>query len=200
MQLIGMPDSPFVRRVAITLHLLGIAHEHNKLSVFRTYDEFRAINPVVRVPTLVCDDGTQLMDSNLIVDYLEYYSGKALIPRDLPGRQRALRLIGLAMAACDKTSQLVIENKVRAPEERSSAWITRVKEQLGAALALLEAEVAAQPFGEELDQASITVAVTWRFTQFYFADEIRASDYPVLNVHSMWAEQQPAFLAVPPEA
>lgn len=200
MQLIGMPDSPFVRRVAITLHVLGIAHEHKKLSVFRTYDEFRAINPVVRVPTLVCDDGTQIMDSNMIVDYLEHLAGRALMPRDLPGRQRALRLIGLAMAACDKTSQLVIETKVRTPEQRSQAWVARVKEQLGAALALLEAELAAQPFGEELDQASLTVAVTFRFIQFYFADEIRAADYPALMVHSVWAEQQPAFLAVPPEA
>jgi hypothetical protein len=37
MQLIGMLDSPYVRRVAIALQLLGIPFEHRSLSVFRQY-------------------------------------------------------------------------------------------------------------------------------------------------------------------
>ena len=43
MQLIGMLDSPFVRRTAITARFLGIPLEHRSLSVFRDYDEIRAI-------------------------------------------------------------------------------------------------------------------------------------------------------------
>ena len=66
MQLIGMLDSPYVRRVAISLQLLGLDFEHRPISVFRTFDQFRQINPVVKAPTLVCDDGTVLMDSTLI--------------------------------------------------------------------------------------------------------------------------------------
>jgi glutathione S-transferase len=46
-QLIGMLDSPYVRRAAITLRLLGLPFEHRPISVFRQYDEFAAINPVV---------------------------------------------------------------------------------------------------------------------------------------------------------
>ena len=46
-----MTDSPYVRRVAITMQLLGLAYEHRPISVFRTYGEFKAINPVVRIPT-----------------------------------------------------------------------------------------------------------------------------------------------------
>ena len=49
MQLIGMLDSPYVRRVAISLQLLGLPFEHRSISVFRTFDiteatgvEFRA--------------------------------------------------------------------------------------------------------------------------------------------------------------
>ena len=63
MQLIGMLDSPYVRRTAISLRLLGLPFEHRPISVFRQFDEFAAINPVVRVPSLVCDDGEVLMDS-----------------------------------------------------------------------------------------------------------------------------------------
>lgn len=58
MQLIGMLDSPYVRRVAISLQLLGLEFEHRSLSVFRGFEAFSRINPAVRAPTLVCDDGT----------------------------------------------------------------------------------------------------------------------------------------------
>ena len=46
MKLVGMLDSPYVRRVAISLDLYGVAFEHQSLSVFRTFDEFSQINPV----------------------------------------------------------------------------------------------------------------------------------------------------------
>ena len=53
MQLIGMLDSPYVRRVAIALRLLDLPFEHRPLSVFRQMPQFQAINPVVKAPTLV---------------------------------------------------------------------------------------------------------------------------------------------------
>ena len=62
MKLIGMLDSPYVRRVAVSLQLLGLSFEHQSLSVFRGFDEFRRINPVVKAPTLLCDSGVVLMD------------------------------------------------------------------------------------------------------------------------------------------
>ena len=48
MRLVGMMDSPYVRRVAITMRLLGLAHDHDQVSVFRHMDRFRAINPSSR--------------------------------------------------------------------------------------------------------------------------------------------------------
>jgi hypothetical protein len=71
MQLIGMLDSPYVRRVAISLAVLEIPFTHRPVSVFRDFEIFRAINPVVKAPTLVTDDGTVLMDSTLILDHIE---------------------------------------------------------------------------------------------------------------------------------
>ena len=61
MKLIGMLDSPYVRRVAVSLQLLGVPFEHQSLSVFRTFDQFRQINPVVKAPTLVTGDGTSTL-------------------------------------------------------------------------------------------------------------------------------------------
>ena len=67
MQLIGYLDSPFVRRTAITMRLLGIEYEHRELSIFRNFEEFRQIHPSVKVPTLVTDEGDVLIDSTLII-------------------------------------------------------------------------------------------------------------------------------------
>ena len=53
MQLIGLLDSPYVRRTAISLQLLGIPFRHRAISVFRNFDEFHDINPVVKAPSLV---------------------------------------------------------------------------------------------------------------------------------------------------
>ncbi|VTM21247.1 glutathione S-transferase [Pseudomonas aeruginosa] len=83
MQLIGMLDSPFVRRVAIALRLLDLPYEHRPLSVFRNFEAFSLFNPMVKAPSLVLDDGTVLMDSSLILDYLECLAGpeRSLLPQ-----------------------------------------------------------------------------------------------------------------------
>ncbi len=70
MRLIGMLDSPYVRRVAISLEFLGVAFTHEAVSVFSTFEQFQRINPVVKAPTLVCDNGDVLMDSSLILQFV----------------------------------------------------------------------------------------------------------------------------------
>ena len=45
-QLIGMLDSPYVRRVAISLQLLGWPFSHRSLSVFSTFAQLQEINPL----------------------------------------------------------------------------------------------------------------------------------------------------------
>ena len=100
MRLIGMLDSPYVRRVAISLKLMGIEFTHESISLFRNFDEFRAINPVVKAPTLVTGDGTVLMDSSLILEYLERMVGpkRSLMPAGADEHVEALRVIGLQLA------------------------------------------------------------------------------------------------------
>ena len=71
MMLVGQFDSPFVRRVAIALHHYGHPFERQVLSVFRDFDAVLAINPMVKVPSLILDDGDTLFDSRTIIDYLD---------------------------------------------------------------------------------------------------------------------------------
>lgn len=201
MQLIGMLDSPYVRRVAISLQLLGLPFDHRSLSVFRTFDQFRAINPVVKAPTLLCDDGTVLMDSTLILDYAEAVAApKSLMPRELAERQATLRTIGLALAACEKSVQLVYERNLRPPEKQHEPWAARVLGQMHAAFGELEAELAARPRPADVQRigaADIATAVAWHFTQRTLPGTLKDAGYPHLRALSVWAEQLPEFLAAP---
>lgn len=200
MQLVGMLDSPYVRRVAISLRLLGLAFEHRPVSVFSTFEQFRAINPVVKAPTLVCDDGMVLMDSTLIIDYAEAMAGRSLMPADLAQRQRALRITGLALAACEKTVQIVYEHHLRPAEKLHQPWLDRVQGQLVAAYSALEQETAAMPSPDDeatLTQAGVSTAVAWSFTQLMLPEVIAPASFPLLAAYAARAENLPAFLASP---
>ena len=200
MKLIGMLDSPYVRRVAICLHLQGIAYEHLPLSVFRNMDAVREINPVIKVPTLVLDDGQVLMDSTLILHYLSLLRPDASAPT-LAGSVRALRLAGLALAAYEKAVQIVYERKLRPLDKQHAPWLERVSMQLHAAWNALEQECAQLPLPGEtgsIDQAGVTIAVGWSFAQLETPDIVKPADYPAVHAFTRSAETLPAFLATPP--
>jgi glutathione S-transferase len=199
MKLIGMLDSPYVRRVAISLQLLGLPFEHESLSVFRTFDRFRQINPVVKAPTLICDDGEVLMDSTLMLEYAEALARpRTLMPSALPELQQALRVIGLALAACEKSVQIFYERSLRPSEKRHEPWVTRISGQLTAAYSALETELRKRPLAvAPIDQAGVTTAVAWQFTLKTIPDVIAAADYPALSDFSALAEALPEFAAAP---
>lgn len=202
MQLIGMLDSPYVRRTAISLRMLGIPFEHHPLSVFRDFDAFHAFNPLVKAPTLVCDDGALLVDSSLIIDYAETLAGRSLMPGDAQARRRALQLTGLALVVCEKAVQNYYELR-RGEAMRDPAWLQRVRGQLRDACKLLDAELRRLPgdtwlCGGEPTQADISVAVAWTFTQIVAADVAPPGDYPAFAAFAARAEKLPEFLALPP--
>lgn len=201
MKLIGMLDSPYVRRVAISLQFLDLPFQHEALSVFSTYDKFREINPVVKAPTLICNDGDILLDSTLIIEYAEVLAGaRSLMPAAPAERQHALKVIGLALAACEKSIQIVYENNLRPEEKRHQPWLDRVAEQLQAALALTEKEFAAHPYSHQrsqINQVGITTAVMWQFMQKMTPEHAPADKYPKLAAFSHAAEQLPEFMIAP---
>jgi len=203
MKLIGMLDSPFVRRVAISMRLLGLPFEHEAISVFRGFDAFQRINPVVKAPTLICrdeDGGGVLMDSTLMLVYAEALAGRSLMPRDPAALARELRLIGLALAACEKTAQIVYERGLRPVEKRHEPWIERVSGQLNAAYAELDAELARQPLDASeagIRQSGITASVAWTFTQLLLPEVVPAAGMPHLAAHAAATQALPVFQAIP---
>lgn len=204
MKLVGLFDSPYVRRVAVSLHHLSLAFEHVQLSVFRNVDEFGKINPLIKAPTLVTDSGEVLMDSTLILEYVEKLSaerdGASLMPSDLSSYQRVLRLVGLAINACDKSVQIEYERKLRPSEKFHQPWIDRVQAQLEAAYTQLETHAqttSAWLVDNRLTQADITVSVAWQFTQFMVPDFLNAEQYPAVAALSARAEALDVFKQCP---
>lgn len=207
MELIGMLDSPFVRRVAITMQVLGINYRHRPLSIFDSFEEFRSVHPLVKVPTLVCDDGEMLVDSTLIIDYLESLvePEKSLMPKDPAARRTALQQIGEALVAMEKVVQLIYEEKQRPADVQHKPWINRLEQQVISAAGLMEASVEAAVengnqwlSGTEPMQTDITTAVAWNFIQRVTSSTVPSAEHPYLIEYSKRAEALPAFLACPP--
>lgn len=199
MQLIGMLDSPYVRRVAISMRLMGIPFTHRAVSVFRHLAEFQSINPVVKAPTLMLDDGNTLMDSTLILDYLDtLYPERSLMPKTLPQRQHCLYLLGLALTAMEKSVQLIYEQQLRPEDKRHLPWQERVASQLTAAYSALEQAMAKLPPDiNNMDQAGISIAVAWRFSRELLPQKLDWMDFPLLQQWSTQVEALPAFVATP---
>ena len=106
--------------------------------------------------------------------------------------------LGLALAACEKTVQIVYENNLRPAAH--PPWLARIEGQMRAAYRELEAEFERHPPAHSraaIDQASLTAAVAWQFTAQTQPGKIAASDHPRLAAWSAWAESLAEFAAAP---
>lgn len=165
MLLIGMFDSPYVRRVAISMKRLGFPFEHGNWSVGADFERIRQYSPLGRVPVLVMDDGVALSDSSAILDALDDRAGpaRALLPPTGPSRREALRLIHLAFGAQEKARDQLYERMVRPPEKYHEPWVARCREQMHGALGQIEMTCRQRGAGswlvdDRLTQADISVA------------------------------------------
>ena len=202
MKLIGMLDSPYVRRVAISMHVLGFAFEHVALSVFRNQDEMRKVNPLVKVPMLVLDSGERLIESSFILDYLDGLAApeKRLMPAAGYARMQAQQHCAVALVATEKTVQVYYETQLRPAEFSYQPWVERCSTQMHDAFAMLDAMPQSGVLaGAPLDQADITAAVALRFARHVLPAHFPVDRYPHLERLSAHCEALPAFIDTPLE-
>jgi glutathione S-transferase len=197
MILIGQYDSPFVRRVGIALTLYGLPFEHRPWSVFGDTEKIRPYNPLVRVPTLVLDDGEVLIESHSILDYLDnrVESERRLFPVSEPARHQALRIAALATGTGEKAVSLFYEKRLH--REVSDLWVERCRAQISGTLAVLEADRAGRPgdfwFDGCIGHADIVVATVLRFISDAHPALVAMADFPALAAHAARLEALPVF-------
>ena len=199
MKLIGRYDSPYVRRVGVSLHLLAIPFELQPLSPFSQASELRRIASIGRMPALVLDNGEVLIESAAILDYLDEISGadRALLPDRGHERRRHLQILASSTAACDKAIAMNYERR-RPSDKISDEWLTRCRGQLDAALAELERFMAVdRPDHDRLMQIEVTTACMYGYVNRVEPDALAMARYPKLDGVSRKCEMTPAFRACP---
>lgn len=196
MLLIGMFDSPFVRRVGIALLRAGLEFEHRPWSVGADFDRIREYSPLGRVPVLVLEDGTVLTESAAILDWLEHeYPQARLLPPAGPERREAMRLIGLAAGAADRAVASTLERIFHVEAHRSQALLERGRVQVTGALAALDAACAARGegwlAGDAMTLADITVAT--HATYATTSQKLDIAQWPALAAFVARCEALPDF-------
>ncbi len=200
MILIGQYDSPFVRRVGIALTLYDIGFEQWPWSIFGDAEKLQAYNPLIRVPTVVLDNGEALIESHIILDYLDSLVApeRRMFPGMEPARHQALRIAALATGLGDKAVSLFYEKRLH--KEVSDVWVARCRSQIGSVLSVLEKERGSGQshywFGTEIGHADIAVACVLRFLRDVHRDLFIAGDYPALDRHAERMETLPAFKTI----
>src|SRR3954449_12169023 len=160
--LVGQYDSPFVRRVAVTLHHYGMAFEHRALSTYGDFDAMLALSPLGKVPVLVLEDGDALWDSRAILDVVHRRADPArrLLPDDEALRRRVLQVEAAAVGLAEKTVDRNVEAKRRAPGTQGAAIMARIERQIATTLGWVAAQRPAPYFlGETLSIADVTAAI-----------------------------------------
>lgn len=204
MKLIGRNLSPYTRRVAIAMTLLGIPHERERLSPWTESEAeaIRAANPLTRVPSLVLDDGEVLIESGAILDYVMEGIGpeKALLPPAGAERRKCLRLAAIGTGILDKGVAAFYERARRPAEKIHQPWHDHLARQVTGGLAALEAQPMTPWFlGDRISIADITAAVAMTFLRKTTPALAPPGAYPKLDALAERCEAMPAFQASPLE-
>ena len=200
MILLGQYDSPFVRRVAITLHHYGLSFEHRPWSVWGDAEKIAQYNPLRRVPTLLLEDGSALVETFAIIDYADEQvaAERALLPASGQVRRDGLRVAALSAGIADKAVSLLYSTlDLMQP---SALWSARCRQQIEDTLNVLEAERAVRStpfwFGDTLSHADIALSCAYRFSSEAHPGLIDPNALPNLTAQANRCEALPEFQRV----
>ena len=195
MKLHWSPKSPFVRKVMVCAHELGVVEQltlvRSVAAMLKPNPQILADNPLSKIPTLVLDDGRTLFDSVVICEYLDDLAGGALFPRSGDARWAALRWHALGTGLLDV---LILWRNEREKEAPITALLDAFALKTEACLALLEKEV---PL---LDAASLSIGhialgcalgyMDYRFESLAWRDRA-----PALSAWFAVLSERPSFVA-----
>ncbi len=170
MKLRYSPTSPYVRKVTVTAIETGLDKKIERiLTIPASAPDLPADNPLGKVPTLILDNGERLIDSPVIVEYLDgLHSGAKIVPTSGDARWKALRLQALADGILDAAVLRLMETR-RPANEQSKAWMERQRTVVNRSLDWLEQHVAS--LDDTVTIGNITVAIVGDYLDFRFGAE-----------------------------
>lgn len=168
MKLFYQTHSPYARKVLVAAHETGLDAGlevvHQETSPLLANDEVAALNPLGKVPVLVCDDGLVLFDSDVICEYLDArHAGPRLIPDDPRRRWRALRAQAVAQGIADAGIAARWESERRPLPLRWDAMRDGLLRKIAAACDFLERDIDG---GRTVDIGEVAVATALSWIEF----------------------------------
>lgn len=194
MRLLWSSRSPFVRKVLIAAHELGIADQIELVSCFVTgkipVPDVEQFNPVGQIPSLITSDGTVIVDSTAVIDYLDaHFGNRELLPDDYPRRLDILRRTAFAQAVKEKSIRWIGE-RLRPEIHRDEELIVGISRTLSNTLDALEAD-AARWSQLPIDAGHIGLAAALGYLDFRFAVISWRTGRPGLaEWHAKFAERE----------
>jgi glutathione S-transferase len=203
MILVGRNLSPFVRRTATVLKHLGLEYEAKGLSTADDMAEIGKTNPVMRVPSLILDDGEVLIDSGAIIDHLNEHApaDKKLIPDGGGARRDVLRLTAIAHGAAEKGVASAYERGRRPEDKVWQDWVDMVEGQVAGGLAALDEAAAGGGWlvGDTMTLADVTAVAAYDFIAVVARNVVADGGYPNLKALSERANALPCFAETHPK-
>lgn len=198
MKLHWSPRSPYVRKVMVAAHELGLV---DRLTCVRSLaamatpnPAIMADNPLSKIPALVLDDGQVLIDSSVIVEYLDDLAGGGkLLPTRSPARWEALSRQALASGLLDLL--ILWRNEREKPQaQQTQAWLDAFGVKVGATLDRFENDApafAAKPF----DVGHIALGCALSYADFRFPNLGWRDGHPALTAWHTGFAARPSAVA-----
>jgi glutathione S-transferase len=201
MKLYWSPRSPFVRKVMVCAHELGIAGQietvYTVVSLSACNTDMMQVNPLGRIPTLITDDGLVLYDSAVICEYLDStHAGSRLFPAAGAARWEALRRHALADGMLE-TLVLWLGERRKKTSPGSSDQLAVFERKIASALDRAEHEARALDT-THFDIGHLALAVALGYIDFRFADLAWRANHPELARWFETAGARPSMLITAP--
>ncbi|QLP97524.1 MAG: glutathione S-transferase [Rhodoblastus sp.] len=196
MRLRHSPTSPFVRKVRIVAAMLDLTDRIAlaPADTMNPNDALLGVNPIGRVPTLGLDDGTVLVDSRVICDYLNAMAGGALVPADPLARAREHSETCIADGVTEASLLMRYEAMFHETAQVSPRWIDHQAAKVARALAYFENR---PPQGApSLSHVALACALGYR--DFRFQGTWRESHPRLVAWLDGFAARDPSFAQTAP--
>ena len=194
--------SPFARKVRVVARETGliarIEEIETAVSPVAPNADLAAANPLVKIPTLILDDGTTLYDSRVICEYLDSLAGQRLFPQGGAQRWQALCLQALCDGILDAAVLIRYEVAVRPQAVRWQDWIAGQRGKIEGGLAALEKAQAG--FGSVFDIGQVGAACVLGYLDFRFPDIDWRARHPRLKAWFAEASNRASIRDTAPRA